>query len=98
MADTPDFDMMIQQGLTLPDEKQIYANGFVVSMSPTDAIIVLQKNNKPVISINLSHTIAKTLAQQLAGIIGNFEKETDIKIATLTEVVEAVENANKKRN
>jgi Asp-tRNA(Asn)/Glu-tRNA(Gln) amidotransferase C subunit len=67
-------------------------------MSPTDAIIVLQKNNKPIASLNVSHTIAKTLANQLAGVIENFERQTKIEISTLDQVVEAIQDANKNRD
>jgi hypothetical protein len=98
MAAIPNFETLLQEGLNLPEEKQIYFNGFVVSLSPTDAIIVLQKNNKPIASLNVSHSLAKTLVGQLGGIIENFERETNIKIPTLEQVAEAIQNAEKKRN
>jgi len=96
MAANPDFDNLLQEALDLPEEKQIYCNGFIVSMSPADTIIVLQQNNKIVASLNVSHTIAKTLAIQLASIVDNFEKGTKTKISTLDEVIKAVQDANAK--
>jgi hypothetical protein len=98
MAADPSFETLLQEGLNLPDEKQIYFNGFVVSMTPTDAVILLQRNNKPILSLNLSHTLAKTLATQLLGVIQSFEKETKLDIPTLDRVNEAIQNANKNRN
>src|SRR5689334_2592891 len=95
MAAKHGFEALLQEALDLPDEKKIYFNGFIVSMSPTDAVIVLQNNNKPIAYLNTTHTIAKTLANQLNGIIKNFEKDTKRKIPTLDQIVKAVsDNAN----
>ena len=88
MAEKNDFEKLIQDGFGLSPEKKIYFNGFVVSMTPHDVILVLQNNNQPVAFLNTSHIIAKTLASKLQGIITGFENEAEMTIPTLDEIQE----------
>jgi hypothetical protein len=83
MAENQDFEKAIQEGLNLPPERKIYFNGFVVSTTITDVVIVLQNNNQPVILLNTSHMIGKTLVAKLQQTLRSFEKGSGTHIVTL---------------
>ena len=54
---------------------KIYANGFSVGLSNADVIVILQRfGQNPVAVVNLSYTLAKTLAQRLGRLVSEFER------------------------
>lgn len=69
------------------DIPHLYANGFITALGNGDVVLALQRNATPVAVINLSYTVAKTLAQKLGRIIEDFEQNADHTIMT-TETVD----------
>ncbi|MER8938742.1 hypothetical protein NKH82_04445 [Mesorhizobium sp. M0915] len=55
------------------DVPKVYANGFALSMSNSDIILVLELNGVAQTIVNLSFTTAKTLSVKLGGTIGVLE-------------------------
>jgi hypothetical protein len=80
MADAPkpkkliEVDTALKVALDNPDIPKIYANSFGVGMTNADMFIVFQRFGPyPVGVVNLSYTLAKTLAQRLGTLISEFE-------------------------
>lgn len=67
-----------------------YANGFTFAAGNADFILVLQKNNRPELVVNLSLTIAKTLAEKLGDFIKNLEENSGSKILTTNQIESAL--------
>jgi hypothetical protein len=65
---------------------KIYANGFAVGLTNADVSIVLQLSGQPVALLNISFTLAKTLAQKVGGVVGTFEKAIQQNLVTTDEV------------
>lgn len=86
MTEQSEFSDRLQIGLDLPPEQKLYFNGYTISISPHDFLIILQRNNEPVFTLNTSHTIAKTLGVTIQAMINDFERKTDQTILTLNEV------------
>jgi hypothetical protein len=72
---------------------QIYFNGFVSTMSTGDVLTILERNGKPVVVLNMSYTIAKTLALSLGQIISQFESGVERNMLTTHEVQKALERS-----
>ncbi len=66
----------------------IYANGFNVGTTYSDVNILFHINGRPNLSLNLSFISAKTLYTSLKDILDKFEKNGDVKISTIPEMVE----------
>jgi hypothetical protein len=101
MVTNQDFENVLQSGLGLPPDRKIYFNGFLISVTPHDVTIVLQNNNQPVVFLNTSHIIAKTLVEKLQELIKNFENDTDTHVSTLDEIEKNIlrkRNASDNRN
>ncbi len=94
MSQQLDFHSLLQRGLELPPEKKLYFNGYTISMTPPDFIIVLQHNDQPVAFLNTSHTVAKTLAKTILNFIEDFEGKLDQPILTLDEIAEKLKVQN----
>ena len=58
----------------------IYFNQFLVITSGSDVAVVVQRNGKNEAVLNLSHVIAKALADSLTKAISDFEQATSQKI------------------
>lgn len=69
---------------------QIYFNGFVSTMSTGDVLTILERNGKPVVVLNMSYTVAKTLAISLGQIISQFESGVDRNMLTVHDVEKAL--------
>jgi hypothetical protein len=67
---------------------KIYANGFANFFTNSDIGLIFSRNNKPIALLNISLTLAKTLVEKLGQMIHDFEKNTDIKILTTTDIEE----------
>ena len=80
MADAPDDAKAaeadaLKVALQREDVPKIYANGFSVGLSNADVIVILQRfGQNPVAVVNLSYTLAKTLAQRLGRLVSEFER------------------------
>jgi hypothetical protein len=69
---------------------QIYFNGFVNTITVGDVLTVLETNGKPVVVLNMSYTIAKTLAISLGQIISQFESGVERNMLTTHDVEKAL--------
>ena len=70
------------------DIPNIYFNGFVNALGIGDVVTVLQRNGKAVATVNMSYTVAKTLAIKLNGLIQSLEHDAKTEIMTTDDVTE----------
>ncbi len=63
-----------------------YANGFINGLGMADAYIVLQTNDQSVAVVNMSLSMAKTIANNLLVMVQSFEQQTGQKVLTLDEL------------
>ena len=85
MLDNPD---LLKEALESEEIIKIYANGFANFFTNSDIGLIFSQNNKPIALLNISLTLAKTLVEKLGQMIHDFEKNTDIKILTTTDIEE----------
>lgn len=71
---------------------KLYFNGFAAKVSPGDIQFVLEHNNKPVVFLNTSFSIAKTFARHLGSLIQSLEEKTGNAIMTHEDIVNSLEN------
>lgn len=71
-------------------DQTIYANGFTLGHSNADAVLRLLLNGKPTVDVNMSFTLAKTLAELLGQLVRNLEKQANMDIKTTRQIDEAV--------
>ena len=69
-----------------PAVAKMYVNGFVNSLGSGDTAILLKQNDQPVALLNMSYTMAKTLAQKLTGLIEALEKGMKTQIMTTDDI------------
>ena len=74
---------------------KIYANGFVTAIGHGDVMILLQRNNQPSAVLNLSFSVAKTLALSLGKTIRDLETKTDEEIMTTSDIQKALQKDEK---
>ncbi|MFZ2030083.1 MAG: hypothetical protein WAU68_07240 [Vitreimonas sp.] len=65
---------------------QIYFNGFASGLGNGDVSCVLQRNGEPAAIINMSFTLAKTLAVSLGAIISHIEERAGRDIMTTQDI------------
>lgn len=78
----------------VPAENNFYINGFSIKMSIADCLIILLRNDQAVGAINLSHTVAKTLSNQLWQLVEKFEKKSGQNVYKLEELIEKFSEQN----
>jgi hypothetical protein len=89
MADT---HMDIKDGMARVEKAlsdgvpQIYFNGFINMLGTADIGVLCERNGKPVAVLNMSYTVAKTLAVALGQTIGDLEQKTGKEMLTTMEV------------
>jgi hypothetical protein len=76
------------EDLLVPDHKQIYANGFYTAISPVDVVVGLTRNGQNTAVLNLSFSLAKTLAFNLLEVVEGFEEKLGIEFPTLDKIFE----------
>lgn len=64
----------------------LYFNGFTASIGSGDVLIVLKQQDVPVLILNVSHTVAKTLAVKLGEIMSTFEQRTGSIVMTTDDL------------
>lgn len=69
-----------------PSLPRIYANGFSAGLGNADVVLVLQLQGKPIAVLNISYTLAKTLAQKIGGIVASFEQSIGQELVTTDKV------------
>jgi ACT domain-containing protein len=87
---TPTDPAEIQRQLDSAPVK-IYCNGFTNALGMGDVILILHNNNRVAATVNVSYTVAKTLAEKLAALITQLEDETGQTIMTTDEVRQKME-------
>lgn len=78
-------DVRLKRG-TASDIPSYYANGFANALGAGDLVIVLERNGTPIANINLSYTVAKTLALSISQSIAHLESATGRPMLTTHEV------------
>jgi len=65
---------------------KLYCNGFVNALGSGDITVLLQRNSQPVAMLNLSYTVAKSLATKLGDLVSTMENVTETRILTTDDV------------
>jgi len=68
---------------TRGDVPHIYFNGLSTSLGASDIVCALFNQGKPTGTLNMSYSMAKTMAQQLNWAIESLEKKTGHEIMTM---------------
>lgn len=69
---------------------KLYSNGFINAHGNGDVMILLQQNGKSIALLNLSFTMAKTLALKLGDVIKHIEDASGNMIMTTNDIDKAV--------
>jgi hypothetical protein len=85
MAEQPKSEQMT----ILPPDQTLYFNGFAIAIGTGDIVCTLLRNGAPVLTLNASYTVAKTLAEGLTESIKKLEEKTGQTIMTVHKVIEA---------
>ncbi|MCK4914106.1 MAG: hypothetical protein KAI59_06590 [Planctomycetes bacterium] len=89
------FDEQLKEILGSPDTERIYANGFILTIGAGDIVIALKHSEKPFI-LNLSYTVAKTLAIKLGAMVSQLEEKTGNTIMTTDDITKALSEGGDK--
>ncbi|MCS3517067.1 hypothetical protein [Bradyrhizobium elkanii] len=76
------------------DVPQLYCNAFTCGISTGDIVVALELNGKPIGTLNMSYTVAKTLGVSLCDLLKQFEVATNRTMLTTREVDEAMKAQN----
>ncbi len=82
-----DHSEVISAALKNEDIPNIYFNGFTVSTTANDILIVLKRSENAVAVLNASHIIAKSLVELMGNIIVDFEERTGAVIMTNDQIL-----------
>lgn len=93
-----EFARQIQQAEDDPDVPKIYFNGFLNALGAGDVAVTLKRGETPVAVLNMSYTVAKTLAEKLRKLIGNLETITDHNVMTTDETTDKMDQYNAAHN
>ena len=83
-----------EQMVILEADKSLYFNGFGIAVGLGDIPITISRNGIPVLTLNCSYSVAKTLAVALSECIANFEKAAKHDIMTVQQVQAALESVS----
>lgn len=86
-------NMDIMSAISSDDIPKIYANGFANFQGNADMGIIFQCNGKPTSVVNLSFTLAKTLAEKINQMVLDFEETTNTEILTTLVIDEKTQNS-----
>ena len=76
----------MDDALNNPELPRLYCNGFIVSIGTGDLFLALKLNETPIAVLNISYTVAKTLAQKVGTAIANLEDRTGNSIMTTEDI------------
>ena len=68
--------------------KLIYAHGFTLGLTNADMNIVLHLFGRPIAVVNISYTLAKTLAIKLTELVAEWERKTGQTLVTTDKIDE----------
>jgi hypothetical protein len=91
-----DGDVPLLMAVRDPNVHRIYTNGFTLGITNADAHVVLQWFGRPIAVVNLSYTLAKTLAQRLTKLVEEWELRTRQNLQTTDAIDEAFKDESKK--
>lgn len=83
-------DEKFLEALKDPNIPKVYANGFMNALGNGDSTIVFQWNGNPVLVLNMSFTVSKTLALRLGKMIGDIEEGSGNTIMITDEIAKAL--------
>ena len=95
MQDEPTSQTSEQSGRRVPF---YYFNGFELGASLSDFSLMLMVDGQPQSRLSLSFTTAKSLVAQLSEAVEYFEKATDQKLLTMSDVEAAFKQASSEKN
>jgi|GEM_PF-1704831 hypothetical protein len=95
---TLNIENIIDKAINEPAIPKLYANGFVTAVGQGDLLLVFQQNGLPLVTLNLSFTLAKTLALKLGQAINNLENQTGNTIMTSDDINSALQDSKGKDN
>lgn len=75
---------------------QMYINGFQIGLSNADTALVGLLDNQPVVKLNMSYTVAKSLVVKLGQMMATFEKAVGREIMTTEDAGTGLEGVTKK--
>ena len=87
---------LIEEAIKNPEIPNFYANAFVLASGTGDITLFFQRNGVPVATLNLSYTVAKTLALLLGNSITDLERTSGNAIMTTHEVETFRKRSNEK--
>lgn len=89
----------VKAALDDPTVPKLYANGFTVGFNNADAFVMFTRFDAehPVALVNLSYTLAKTLAQRLTRLVSDLESRVGQEILTTDRVDEKAREAAMKK-
>src|SRR5438046_2511632 len=74
-----------------------YFNGFAIGVGNADFSLSIRLENRDVMVLKCSYTVAKTLAQKVSEVVGKFEKVTDHNLMTTEQVGESLRATEEKK-
>ncbi|MBF0516073.1 MAG: hypothetical protein HQK97_02990 [Nitrospirae bacterium] len=80
----------LRKALESEDIPKIYFNNPVFFLNPGDISMLMQRDSSSVAVINMSLTVAKTVAAHLGSIIAEVEEKSGNKIMTLNDSMSAL--------
>jgi hypothetical protein len=76
---------------------QIYINGFQIVLSNADTALVGLLDNQPVVKLNMSYTVAKSLVVKLGQMMATFEKAVGREIMTTDDAGSGIDGGLTKK-
>lgn len=80
----------VKEALGDKELPRIYFNGFSITISAGDVLIILKRNDRPIAILNTSHILAKTVATKMGNVVALFEQKTGSTIMTTDDVQESL--------
>ena len=79
----------VEQIPLLPPDQTLYFNGFAIAVGMGDLVCTLLRNGSPVLTVNISYTVAKSLGLALGEAVTKLEEMTGHEIMTVNTVTQA---------
>jgi hypothetical protein len=80
----------IDEALADPTIPKLYANSFECALGLGDIALLLKNGEKATAVLNMSHTVAKTLAIRLSELVRFLESKAGTSVMTTAEVEKAL--------
>jgi hypothetical protein len=90
IKDPKELQTVLDKALNDDNVPKVYANGYVTATGHGDITLLFQRNGKPVSVLNLSFSVAKTLALSLGETIKDLENKTENNIMTVFDIQKAL--------